>query len=100
LDQTDLNQRLILHLKGGGGTIREPPPDWLQGVGARPKGWGGRLGLLLGGPLPLGVAFLSLLFCTLVFSLYVNLTCGPSMVIFSWHPIKTDIHKNSWNSIN
>jgi hypothetical protein len=35
-----------------------------------------------------------------VFSLYVNMTYGPSLVLFSWHPAKIDIHQNSWNSIS
>ena len=32
--------------------------------------------------------------------LYVNPTCGPSLVIFSWHPAEIDIHQNSWNYVS
>jgi hypothetical protein len=38
--------------------------------------------------------------CAWPFCLYVNLTCGPSLVLFSRHPAEIGIHQNSWNSIS
>jgi hypothetical protein len=35
---TFINDFLLI-LKGGGGRIRETESDWLQDLGARPKGW-------------------------------------------------------------
>jgi hypothetical protein len=54
LDQTDLDEQLLLILKGGGGMIQELGPDW-------PPGWGGRPTYLAYGPSLPGGIFLSLL---------------------------------------
>jgi hypothetical protein len=84
-DQTNLNERLILILKGGGRWIHETQPDWLRGEDGHPRGQGARLVSMAGGP-PLWWPFFS---CLLEFScvcvgvyLYVNLTCGPPLDIF------------------
>jgi len=38
-DQTGLEERLLLVLKGGGGMIYDMELDWLPGWGARPHPW-------------------------------------------------------------
>jgi hypothetical protein len=85
LDQTNLNERLILILKDGGRWIHETQPDWLRGEGGRPKGQGAHPVSVIGGP-PLWWPFFSYLLessciCVGVY-LYVNLTCGPPLDIF------------------
>jgi hypothetical protein len=81
--------------------IREFALDWLKGEGGHPACW-----------LRPGLRSPSLLFwwlakpsrsylstCWLV-SLYVNMTCGPPLVI-SWSPpTEIDIHQNWWNSVS
>jgi hypothetical protein len=49
-DQTDPDGRLILNLKGGGGTIYEIPPDWPQEEGAHPRSRAAALGFFQVGP--------------------------------------------------
>jgi hypothetical protein len=58
--------------------------DWSRGEGERPRGFGRRPVILIGGPYLLGGAFLSLLdssFPCVSLSLYIIMTCGPSLVI-------------------
>jgi hypothetical protein len=50
LDQTDLNEQLILILKGGGRWIHETQPNWLRGEGDCPRGQGARPVSVIGGP--------------------------------------------------
>jgi hypothetical protein len=83
--------------------ICETEPDWLYRGAAARRVWAPAHVSVTGGPQLLGGGFSSLLdytFWCMVLSLYVNMTCGPSLVIFNWHPAKIDIHQNSWNSVS
>jgi hypothetical protein len=103
-DQTDLDQRLFINPQR---RWRHDPRDGAclaRLVGGAPMVGGGRP---TSGPIFPSVYFQSLLVPSRLQKsyawpccLYVNLTCGPSLVLFSWHPVETNIHQNSWNYIS
>jgi hypothetical protein len=86
---------------------RHDPRGWLwlaTSVGRAPRPRGGHPCCLASGPSPPGKYLLefSRIFFFIVWSvsLYVNLTCGPPLVLSCQTPVKIDIHQNSWNSIS
>jgi hypothetical protein len=81
-DQTDLDERLLLIIKGDRGMIHEVAPDWPPRWGGCPGGGAPAPVTLTGGSHFLWDCFSSLLDYSFIYiSLYVNMTCGPHLVI-------------------